>query len=485
MRRFWRGGVALRIAAFVGIACASTLFGFGVSTARAEQNRPAVTLRIEAQLDLAALRDGIARELGQPVTFDPGGAGGTVVVRRDGTQMKVIFDAADGRHAERSLDVPGNPRDIEHEVVLLVGNLARDQTAGLFDGPPPPMAVPPSPAPAEPARVPPDRCNKEGTTIAAGVDFVPFAGVSSTTAGRSATRRFSLGVVGALSGGVRGFAVSSVLNIDLSQVCGGEFAGMANVTGGAVFGAQAAGAVNVATGDLRGAQVAGGFNVAGGVRRGAQLAGAVNISAGDTRGAQLAGGVNVSSGTVHGTQIAPVNVAAGDVHGAQIGVVNVTTGSADFVLGVINVIVGGRLLADAWILPETGLMMAGLKNGGAHYHYIYALGTRWDDTQHLWAALGLGAHVTLSERLFADLDLVSHTEILPKSDWQSIEQVRLVIGVEIMKKVALFGGPTFNVLYARNKAQSDAAPSYSALLRETSTAAVRAWPGAVLGAEFF
>jgi hypothetical protein len=459
----------MRIAAFVGIASAQALLAFHASTAHAEQDRPAVTLRIEAPLDPSALRDAIAHELGQPVTLDPGGPGGTVGVHQDGTQMKVTFDGADGRHAERSLDVPNDPRDIEHEIVLLVGNLARDQTAGLLDLPPRPAPTTPAPAPAPPTQISPDRCNRDGAAITAGVDFVPFVGVSSMAVGRSAVRRLSLGVVGALSGGLRGFAASSVLNVDLTQVCGGEFAGVANVTDGHVFGAQAAGVVNVAIGDLRGAQLAGALNVAGGVRRGAQLAGAANVS----------------SGSVRGAQIAPVNVAIGDVHGAQIGVVNVTTGSADFVLGVVNVIVGGRLLADAWVLPETGLMMVGLKHGGAHYHYIYAVGTRWDDAQHLWGAFGLGAHVTPSERIFVDLDLVSHWEILPRSDWQSIEQARLVVGLALVKEVALFAGPTFNVLHARSNALTDAAPSYSAKLADTSTTAVRAWPGAVLGVEFF
>jgi hypothetical protein len=183
---------------------------------------------------------------------------------------------------------------------------------------------------------------------------------------------------------------------------------------------------------------------------------------------------------VNGVQAATVNVAAGNVHGVQIGVVNVAS-DADFTLGLVNVVTHGRFHADAWGLPEAGLLFAGVKNGGAHYHYVYALGARIIDSASAWGALGLGAHITPSEKVFVDLDALSHEEF---AAWpNALHQIRAVAGYRFLEQLSAFIGPTFNVSSWHSDSSPAIAPSFGALIASNSSTQFRAWPGVAIGVE--
>jgi hypothetical protein len=170
------------------------------------------------------------------------------------------------------------------------------------------------------------------------------------------------------------------------------------------------------------------------------------------------------------------------VHGVQIGVVNVAS-DADFTLGVVNVVTHGRFHADAWGLPEAGLLFGGVKNGGAHYHYLYALGARVVDSARAWGALGLGAHITPSDSIFVDVDAISHEEIGPGPN--GLYQLRVVGGYRFLERLSAFIGPTFNVSSWQNASSPAIAPSFGTLLASNSSTQFRAWPGVALGVEGF
>jgi hypothetical protein len=310
-------------------------------------------------------------------------------------------------------------------------------------------------------------------------------------------RHASFGLIGTLSQGVDGIAAASVFNIDQRFVCGAALAGAVNVVTGPLSGIEAAGAVNVSRGPLSGAQAAGAINVSSGPLSGVQAAGAVNFGR-SVRGAQMAGAVNVArtlsgvqmagavnfAGLVSGAQLGPVNVAGGPVHGVQIGVVNVAE-SADFALGVINVATHGRFHVDAWGLPEAGLVFAGVKTGGAHYHYVYAAGIHPVDARP-WAALGIGAHITPAESFFVDVDAIAHGELeFNTGAYNSIYQGRLVVGYRLVPGFAVFAGPTYNVLEAHGTAPPSVAPGYAKDIAQTSTERFRGWPGVAVGLEAF
>jgi hypothetical protein len=342
----------------------------------------------------------------------------------------------------------------------------------------------------------------DGSVLPLGLDFGPYLGASSTETGRSSDRNFSFGLVAALYGGVEGFALSGTANIDTGSACGLELAGAANITVGSLDGLQLAGIANVA-GEVRGAQISGTLNIASQVT-GLQL-GAVDISAGPVRGAQIGvityaeesdfslGVVDVTAGRVHGLQVGVanyaeesvfslgvVNVTTGRVHGLQVGVVNYAE-DTDFSLGVFNIVAKGRWHLEAWMLPEAEMLLAAVKHGGAHFHYLYGAGMRPADAEHIWPLIGLGGHVTFGEDLFFDPELLSHTEVA--SNPNQLIQARLRLGYRFSRNVAGLLGPTFNILVAPDGQRTGAAPGYSVELRNTSDVTVLAWPGVALGAE--
>jgi hypothetical protein len=262
-----------------------------------------------------------------------------------------------------------------------------------------------------------------------GVDFVPFAGTSSFDAGRS-VRTLSLGALGAVSGGVGALAVSGLANVDAGPVCGLEVGGLANV-------------------------------------------------AARVEGVQASGIVNVAGDRSRGMQASIVNV-AGSLRGVQVGLVNVAS-DTDAQIGLVNVDLHGRTHAQAWSKPESGMLLAGIQHGPAHMHSIYALGTSVSGRP--WAVFGLGAHLTPSARVFVDLDLSQHTQLLANgSGPNQLSEARVVVGYAFLPHFAAYVGPTFNVLVATSLARAEA-PAYASVLGDTSTMAYRAWPGVALGVE--
>jgi hypothetical protein len=480
---------------------------------------PAVALILQLRegstIDAERLRAAIAGELEAPLAQGPLAPGGTIVVKETDAAVSVSFDSPSGRHEERSVAVPDDGEQAVRDIALLAGNLARDQSAPFIHVAlpvPPPKPAPPAPA-APPARGTggdASPCDRTNFDVPIGLDFAPMVGSSTLAAGR-AGRHLSFGVVGTASSGVHGLALSAALNVDLGYVCGAEIAGAINVTR-ALVGGQVAGGINVAKGTVHGAQLAGGVNVAVGAMSGLQAAGGVNVATGPSKGLQAAGGANVAraihgfqmaggvnvarsvegaqiggglnvSGQTSGAQIGVVNVTAGPVHGVQIGVVNVNS-DADFALGILNVSTRGRFRLDAWGLPDAGLVLTGVKNGGSHYHYIYGVGIRPDDTHHAWAALGLGAHVTTPfEWLAVDLDGLAYQEVVFGPERNTLFQLRAVVGLRIVPGVTAMVGPTFNLSETMNDLPRGLAPGYSSLIAETSSQQFRAWPGVSAGIE--
>jgi hypothetical protein len=414
-------------------------------------------------IDPERLRAAIARELGAPVTWQRGSAGGTLVVRQEGARVVVSFDRPDGRHDGRAIAVPDDPSQAERDVALLAGNVARDQTA-QFERPAPPPPVPPPPVPAAlPRPLPPLLpCHPVGPRLPAAIDFLPWVGMSSVDQGRS-IRSLSVGALGALSGGVDGVAVSGVADVDLGSLCGLQIAGIASVAGAAV-----------------GVQVSGTTNVAQGLS-GLQVAGAANVVTRDSAGLQVAA-INVAGGRFDGLQAGAINVDAGRLHGLQIGAVNYAS-HADLQIGLVNIVADGRLLVDAWTKPEMGLVLAGVKHGGAHYHWIYAMGLRPADVAHPWATIGLGAHLTPSDTLFVDVDALSSMQLVFTGNRNAQQQeARVVLGYRLLPQLAIFAGPTLSLVEQGSAARSGA-PAYADDLGTTGTTSVLLWPGLTLGIE--
>ncbi len=516
-RRRWATAAAIVAASLLPRAAWGDAAGAGAAADAAPAQAVALILELRegSAIDADRLRAAIARELGAPLAPGPLAPGGTIVIKETPVGVSVSFDAPAGRHEERSVAVPDDADQAIADIALLAGNVARDQSTPFIH-----LAVPasapataPTPAPAKvPARAEEGLCERTNADIPVGLDFAPMVGSSTLAAGRMG-RRLSLGLVGTASRGVHGVALGAAVNVDLAYVCGAEISGAINVTR-ALSGGQIAGAVNVTTGPVHGVQVAGALNLAAGPMAGLQAAGAANVATGPVHGLQAAGGINVaraldglqvsgganvassvegaqiggalnvSGGDTRGAQIGVVNVSRRAVHGVQIGVVNVNS-EADFALGLVNVSTQGRFRIGAWGLPDSRMLLAGVKTGGAHYHYVYAAGIRPEDTHRAWAAFGLGAHVTTpADWLSVDLDGLAYQEVVFGSDGRNtVFQLRAVVGIRVVPGLTALVGPTLDLGDRMNGAPGGVAPGYSALLGDRASQEFRLWPGFSAGIE--
>jgi hypothetical protein len=326
-----------------------------------------------------------------------------------------------------------------------------------------------------------------------GVDFLPFVGTSSLT-GMSSVRRFSFNVLGGVSAGLQGFELGGLFNVESRFTCGVAIAGLMNLTLGPVRGAQLSGIVNAGR-ELRGVQ-AGLINVSVGESRGVQLGlvdvasrsfsgaqmGLIDVSAGDLRGTQI-GLVNVATKATVGAQVGLVNVSGGPVRGAQIGLVNVAE-RCTFCLGLINVIRRGRLHVDVWG-QESGLIMAGLKHGGDYFHTIYGVGVEpFHGNPRMAFALGIGGHAPLSARFFLDIDVIAYSlhDVPSFNPSATLSQSRAVLGVRAVERLAIYAGPTFNVMnrwQARAPSLSPYRPSFQ--IGSGTADSIEGWPGVTVG----
>jgi hypothetical protein len=344
-------------------------------------------------------------------------------------------------------------------------------------------------------------------------DFAPYVGTSSSETGRTSVRNFSFNLLGGYAGGLRGFELGSVVNLERACVEGVQVAGALNASGGEVRGVQLSGAVNLTRGEVHGLQVAGaanvtrdahalqlsgagnvvlgesegaqlsgGLNLATGRMRGLQLSGGANVVTAPINGAQIAGGVNLGSADVTGLQLAPLNIAAGSVHGVQLGVVNVAEKS-DLSLGVVSINTRGRTQVTGWSALETGFFAAAVKHGGNHWYGLYGLAARAADPE-LNLVLGFGGDAPIAERFYLGADVVGYwaPHFRDTDEYESLIQPRAYFGVRILKPLSVFAGASYNVLLASRRAKSgDWAPDYAERVDNSGEPKVRLWPGAIVG----
>ncbi|MDC0676644.1 LA_2272 family surface repeat-containing protein [Sorangium atrum] len=388
----------------------------------------------------------------------------------------------------------------------------------------------------------PPRCALPGAkAVLLGADVLPLVG-TSTFDGTNVVRRYSLNLIAGYTAGVAGLELGLGVNIASSFLCGAQLSSVANLVLGPARGAQITMGLNVA-GSLQGAQVGslnvaagpvtgaqgGVFNVAIGAVDGAQL-GAANVAAGASIDLQVGmanvavsdatdvqvgvanvaagaatdvqvGVANVAAGKSTGTQISVANVAAGESTGLQIGLLNVATGKvggaqiglvnyadeSPFSLGLFNFIRKGRLHVDVWGL-ESGIVVAGLKNGSDHIHNIYGVGLRTIGNRPLLvSALGLGGRISIHQRAYIDLDVLGYTLHEPSTlkPAATIAQARALLGFRLFPELAIFGGPSVNVAFSGTPKDAQLSPYGSAPLGSDASSTERAWPGVVLGVQAF
>lgn len=245
-------------------------------------------------------------------------------------------------------------------------------------------------------------------------------------------------------------------------------------------------------------------NVTKGTQRGVQFTTGYN-HARDLRGAQF-GSINWAS-EVRGVQIGLVNI-GGHVHGAQIGLVNWAK-SADASFALLPITKEGGVRFEV-TTSDTALINAGIRLPAKHtYAFIGAgvhpLGTRngrvspqYDRGKAWEFGGGFGVHIPASKKVFIDVDLSGWgvTSSLNRgAALGTLGKLRAMVGWQIARRFAIFGGPTLNVLVDATeetilgaeevgvRTGAVARPGYGWVTYEHTAGDVRirAWPGFVAG----
>ena len=314
---------------------------------------------------------------------------------------------------------------------------------------------------------------------------------------------------------VRNYAAFNLLLGRAHQLHGFELSFGGNWTLEDLRGLQISTGANIVGRDVRGIQVTGGANVVHGRVRGVQF-GAVNVARGPSHGLQF-GGVSVASsvhglqsgfgaswaqhvtgaqlgmlsvaGETHGVQLGLVNVTRGRVHGAQLGVINFAD-EADASLGILGITRKGGAWLDVWTSDVAAINLALKLRARSTYTFLAVGAHPAGQGRGAMAGLGFGGHVPLTSRLRLDIDLASYAAV-PGYDFSQppalLSSLRLLLGYQIARRFAVFGGPTLNgqvdFTATRNRLGYPYAVFEQLYQSHTSdpNVLVRIWPGFAVG----
>lgn len=166
----------------------------------------------------------------------------------------------------------------------------------------------------------------------------------------------SFNLLGGIVGGVNGFELAGLFNIDIDTVQYVQVAGLFNSVGGYQRGVQVGGLFNVNFNDFNGLQVGGISNIVKKDVYGVQIGGINNLVLSKVNGIQLAGISNVVKKDVSGLQIAGIsNLVLNRTQGIQLaGISNVASDSSSVIqiAGIHNQL--GK--------NSTGFQLAGISN---------------------------------------------------------------------------------------------------------------------------
>ena len=296
------------------------------------------------------------------------------------------------------------------------------------------------------------------------------------------SNRFSFNIIGGINGGVNGFELSSVLNINNGDVDGVQVAGVSNLTLGNSSGAIISGVlniseshkgfqlstVNVAYGEMTGMQT-GVVNLTKEVK-GAQLS-TINLTSGEVDGAQI-GVVNVAK-EVKGVQLSTVNLAAKEMDGAQIGVVNVAGKSKGFQLGVINIANGAdsilpvglvNIVKDGYYgfeLSTNELLLSSFsfKMGVEKFHTMFRVGFgSFNDNLLFSKGVGLGTIIPVKDDHKVNVEVICD-QIIYDKNWDDnlnlLNQLNINYQYQITDCLAVKAGPSIKTYVTNQKVNNE------------------------------
>lgn len=322
------------------------------------------------------------------------------------------------------------------------------------------------------------------------VSLFPGLGTHGKFSGQ-VVNHFSLNVLGGYTGGLKGFEVGGLFNINRRDAGYFQAAGLFNHTGGRQAGFQASGISNTVLKYTNGFQAAGignynklwmhGFQAAGVVNltgldvQGFQAAGVVNFTGKNVKGFQAAGVYNHAGDTMAGMQVAGVaNFVRKDLKGVQvagvinfanhnkglqIGLINVADTSDGFSIGLINIVRRGY---HKWYIgtDETMHLTTSIKTGNKKLYSILLGGMNLDENQKLYAfGYGIGTEWIGTRHFALSTDVTAQYLYLGSWDYLNLlNRFSLNLHFRVSKNFAIYGGPSFNAYYSD---QTFTAPGYA------------------------
>ena len=328
-----------------------------------------------------------------------------------------------------------------------------------------------------------------------GFGLVPPVTTNAREKQRKVINKFGMNLILGRAAQIEGGEVAVGGNWTDERVRGIQLSGIANYVGGDVLGYQSTGGVNFVRGSVYGVQGAVAGNVVQGEVRGLQAGGGFNALSGHVRGLQAVGGVNWAR-SVDGGQIGAINTAR-KVRGGQAGIVNVTTGRVGAQVGVINYadeatasvgLIGisrkHGVFADVWTSDTAAINLA--IKFRAKYTYTFLGGGVHPAGRGSGAMVGFGfgGHIPATKRLYVDIDLGSYV-VAPRFEVNKLPAVlstlRLLLGVQIGRRFAVWGGPTANVSVDLGADRRRVGYGYVTYSEPIDPYRLRVWPGFAIG----
>jgi hypothetical protein len=242
-------------------------------------------------------------------------------------------------------------------------------------------------------------------------------------------------------------------------------------------------------------------NLTRGEHRGVQLSNVYN-HAGSLRGVQV-GGINHAN-EARGVQAGFINVTRGRIRGVQLGLINYAE-EADASFALIPVTKKGGVRPEVWT-SDTAAINVGVRLP-ANYTYAFFAGglhpmgrtqppvEAQGDADRLrapgmalMAGMGFGGHLPVTEDVGLDGDVsgwIVTAGLRAAPPLASLATVRAMVSWQLRPRLAVWGGPTFNVLVDRVE-DGVPRPGYGwvAGSHEVEGVRIRWWPGFAAGLRF-
>lgn len=251
------------------------------------------------------------------------------------------------------------------------------------------------------------------------------------------TNNFSFNIIGGLNGGVNGFELGSVANINKGDVNGCQISGVCNMT----------------SGDSKGLIISGVTNLTKNQSKGVEISGVANIS-GSHKGLQLST-INFVKDYLSGSQIGIVNYAKKG-KGVQFGVVNVCSVDDDVLpIGIFSVVKNGYYAFEV-STNELFITSLSYKMGKEKLHSIFRAGIGEHNNESVFSTgFGFGSIIPIKGNHKLNMELICDAL---HYDWKwgdnklnLLNQFNLNYQYQVTKHFAIKAGPSLKTFVTNQK----------------------------------